>query len=100
MANLGDVVTKIRSKNAGPFWITVDIFCGSDAIFDLVCQRVTPAVVAALTGHEAGAVKRFEMRDLLVLKLSFARHHVQGSRFDRDMHGAQIATLFAEWDVT
>jgi hypothetical protein len=40
------------------------------------------------------------MRDLLVLKLSFARHHVQGSCLDRDMHGAQIATLFAEWDIT
>jgi hypothetical protein len=35
----------------------------------------------------------------MVLKLSFPRHHVQGSRFDRDMHGAQIATLFAEWDL-
>jgi len=26
---LGDKVKKIRSKNAGPFWITIDIFCGS-----------------------------------------------------------------------
>ena len=99
MANLGAVVAKIRSKNAGPFWITVDIFCGSDAVFDQVCARLTPTVVAALTGHEATAVKRFEMRDLSVLKLSFARHQVQGSRYDRDMHGAQIATLFAEWDM-
>lgn len=99
MANLGSVVTKIRSKNAGPFWITVDIFCGADDVFDMVCQRVTPIVVATLTGQEATAVRRFEMRDLMVLKLSFPRHHVQGSRFDRDMHGAQIATLFAEWDL-
>ena len=100
MTNLGSVVTKIRSKNAGPFWITVDIFCGSEAVFDMVCQRVTPTVAAVLTGHEIAAVRRFEMRDLLVLKLSFARHHVQGSCLDRDMHGAQIATLFAEWDIT
>ncbi|MBT6121795.1 MAG: DUF4387 family protein [Candidatus Puniceispirillum sp.] len=99
MANLGSLVTKIRSKNAGPFWITVDIFCGSDAVFEKVCHRMTPAVVASLTGLDAAAIRRFEMRDLLVLKLSFARHHVQGSRFDRDMHGAQIATLFAEWDI-
>ena len=98
MANLGSEVTKIRSKNAGPFWITVDIFCGADDVFDMVCQRVTPILAATLTGQEATAIRRFEMRDLMVLKLSFARHHVQGSRFDRDMHGAQIATLFAEWD--
>ena len=99
MTNLGSVVNKIRSKNAGPFWITVDIFCGSEAVFEMVCQRATPNVVAVLTGHETAAVRRFEMRDLMVLKLSFPRHHVQGSRFDRDMHGAQIATLFAEWDL-
>lgn len=99
MANLGSVVTKIRSKNAGPFWITVDIFCGTDDVFDMVCAHVTPSVVATLTKHEETAVKRFEMRDLSVLKLSFARHHVQGSRCDRDMHGAQIATLFAELDM-
>jgi hypothetical protein len=99
MANLGSVVTKIRSKNAGPFWITVDIFCGADDVFDMVCQRVTPIVAATLTGQEATAIMRFEMRDLMVLKLSFPRHHVQGSRFDRDIHGAQIATLFAELDL-
>ena len=30
---LGDKVKKIRSKNAGPFWITIDIFCGSKQAF-------------------------------------------------------------------
>jgi len=30
---LGDKVKKIRSKNAGPFWITIDIFCGSKEAF-------------------------------------------------------------------
>ena len=29
MSLLGEKVKKIRSKNAGPFWITIDIFCGS-----------------------------------------------------------------------
>jgi len=27
MAKLGAVVEKVRSKNAGPFWLTIDIFC-------------------------------------------------------------------------
>jgi hypothetical protein len=100
MTNLGSVVTKIRSKNAGPFWITVDIFCGSKAVFEMVCQRLTPTLVAVLTAHETAAVRRFEMHDLLVLKLSFPRHHVQGSCLDSDMHGAQIANLFAEWNIS
>ena len=29
MLTLGEKVRKIRSKNAGPFWITIDIFCGN-----------------------------------------------------------------------
>ena len=33
---LGDKVKKIRSKNAGPFWITIDIFCGSKEIYNEV----------------------------------------------------------------
>ena len=26
MARLGDTVFKVRSKNAGPFWVTIDVF--------------------------------------------------------------------------
>lgn len=97
MTNLGSVVTKTRSKNV---WITVDIFCGSEAVFNRVCGYLAPTVAAVLIGHEAVVVRRFEISDLLVLKLSFARHHVKGSCLDRDMHGTQIATLFAELDFT
>ena len=63
-------------------------------------KRMPPAGFCDVMGTIAVRSRRFEMRDLLVLKLSFARHHVQGSCLDRDMHGAQIATLFAEWDIT
>ena len=27
MYELGSIVKNIRSKNAGPFWVTIDIFC-------------------------------------------------------------------------
>ena len=37
-----------------------------------------------------------EIPDLFVVKFSFHRREVQGSRTDRDMHGAQIASLFSE----
>ena len=25
---VADIALKVRSKNAGPFWVTVDVFCG------------------------------------------------------------------------
>ena len=96
MGKLGQFVKKIRSKNAGPFWITVDIFCGNPHTFNQVCSALKTERIAQLLTLQAAAVKRFDIEDLAVIKISFPRHHVQGSRFDRDIHGAQIANLFAE----
>ena len=33
MSTLGEKVKKIRSKNAGPFWITIDVFCGDKKVY-------------------------------------------------------------------
>ena len=99
MPSLGEVIPKIRSKNAGPFWVTVDLFCGTPALFKAVATRLSTAEVAKLFSQPAPAVKRFDIEDLNVVKFSFPRPVVQGSRTDRDMHGAQWATLLAEYDI-
>jgi len=99
MARLGDLVPKIRSKNAGPFWITLDIFCGDDAVFDAVCRSLDTERACELAGADPATTKRFDIADLNVVKFSFVRSAVQGSRFDRDMHGAQLAILFAELEL-
>lgn len=97
MAELGDLVEKIRSKNAGPFWLTIDIFCGNSAAYRQVCERLTTQVVADLYRIEISTVKRFEIDSLNVVKFSFPRPVVQGKRLDRDMHGAQWAILLEEY---
>ena len=30
MSKLSDVAYYVRSKNAGPFWVTIDIFCNNE----------------------------------------------------------------------
>lgn len=95
MTQLGDIAVKVRSKNAGPFWVTIDVFCGSDAVFARVCALPTEQV-AALYGQAPQRVKRFDISDLRVVKFSFPRPVVQGSAADRDMHGAGWAVLLAE----
>lgn len=96
MATLGSKVLKVRSKNAGPFWITIDIFCGSEAAFAEVSGKLETQRVADLTGTPLQLVKRFDIADLNVIKLSIPRPVVQGSRDDRDMHGAALAVLIDE----
>ena len=99
MARLGDIVEKLRSKNAGPFWLTIDIFCGSDAVFERVSAGLDSASVARLLGTELQTLKRFDIGDLKVVKFSLPRPQVQGTRGDRDMHGASFAALFADYPL-
>lgn len=99
MARLGDIAHNIRSKNAGPFWITIDIFCASDTDFKRLCADINDERMAALLNISAARLKRFDIDDIAVIKFSFRREHVQGSRFDRDMHGAQIAVLCADMEI-
>lgn len=96
MRRLGDQVVKIRSKNAGPFWLTVDIFCGTGEVFQKVTQGLDSAVVAGAFGIEAAALKRFDLADLNVVKFSLPRPEVQGKAADRDMHGASFALILAD----
>ncbi|MDA9190745.1 DUF4387 family protein [Alphaproteobacteria bacterium] len=44
-------------------------------------------------------IKRFEIDDLRVIKIIFQRKYFQGSRLDRDMHGAQFAHIFGEIQI-
>jgi hypothetical protein len=99
MARLEDLVLKVRSKNAGPFWLTIDIFCGKPEIFSRIARALPAERVAELYDQPSDAVKRFEIPNLNVIKFSFPRPAVQGSRFDRDMHGAQAANVLADLEI-
>lgn len=99
MTHLADIATKIRSKNAGPFWLTVDIFLGTPEVFDRVRLALKSEQVAALFGLELGQLNRYDIESLRVVKFSFARPEVQGTRQDRDMHGASFVNLLAQIDV-
>lgn len=99
MPKLNDVVLKVRSKNAGPFWVTIDVFCGSDEAYEKVTKEVSTEQVATLFQQPTSALKRFDIPHLKVVKFSLPRPIVQGSRFDRDMHGAQWAVLLAEYEL-
>lgn len=91
MPRLNEVCRYVRSKNAGPFWVTVDLFFdGPDAY---ARWRDAPAIgaaaIAALYGVDPVQVKRFAVDELNVVKLSFPRTAPQGGAVERDMHGGQ-----------
>ena len=98
MSTLGEKVKKIRSKNAGPFWITVDVFCGDKKVYKYVRNKLKNSKVSSLFMISEQDLNRFEIDNLNVIKFSFPRKTIQGDIFDRDMHGAQLAILLSEME--
>ncbi len=96
---LGKLAERVRSKNAGPFWISIDVFCGDQQRFDTIVKALSSDTVAAIYKVEAVNLLRFEIPSLNVLKFSFPRPVMQGSKEDRDMHGAQWSVLLAETEL-
>ena len=45
---LKELVKKIRSKNAGPFLLTIDIFCSNKKKFQIVVKNVTKIEISTL----------------------------------------------------
>ncbi|MGE3076664.1 MAG: DUF4387 domain-containing protein [Dehalococcoidia bacterium] len=91
MTKLKDVCRNIRSKNAGPFWVTVDLFF--DGPDDFAKYSASPALaadrIAALFDTSAELVKHYPVPSLSVLKISYPRSTPQGGMVERDMHSGQ-----------
>jgi len=92
-------IASVRSKNAGPFWLTVDFFCATADDFARVCDALSNARIARALQADESRLKRFEMPHLNALKISLPRPQVQGSPPDRDMHAAAYACILAELTV-
>jgi hypothetical protein len=88
---VGDLAVLVRAKNAGPFWLTLDIFCANTGDYDRLAAPsvITAERMAQLYGTDPTGVRIFRMPDLLALKISFPRPTVQGGVRDRDMHAGQ-----------
>jgi hypothetical protein len=87
--NLDDLALEVRSKNAGPFWMTLDVFLPDDAAYRIADALITPQVVAELYQVAVESLQIFRMPQLRVVKVSFPRPLPQGSLHDRDMHAGQ-----------
>ena len=91
MVTLREVCHQVRSKNAGPFWVTIDVFFDGQESFSR--YKDTPALSVEAIGRAYGAdptqVRRFAVDSLAVLKISYPRKSPQGGVVERDMHSGQ-----------
>lgn len=88
---LRELAAFIRSKNAGPFMLTIDIFF----VNSTQCERVlnsgalAPETVADIYGLACEDVRVIHLPQADALKISFPRRLTAGDIGDRDVAGGQ-----------
>ena len=89
---LCELAKMIRSKNAGPFYLTIDIlFDTQEAYAKAVGSGVlTRELIGGLYGVPAERVDSYALPLARALKFSFPRKAPSGSFEDRDVYGAQF----------
>jgi hypothetical protein len=101
MPKLGEVCRHVRSKNAGPFWITVDLFFRDDDAYRS-CKddpNISARCFAELYGADESLIKVIHVDSLRVVKVSYPRPNPQGWRGERDMHAGQQYVSLLEVEV-
>ena len=101
MAKIAELAQYVRSKNAGPFWVTLEIFCDNDESYRRIknSPNIAPEKVAQLYGANAGMMKSFYIDNLRIIKFSYPRPKPSGHKYENDMHAGQQYIRIAELEV-
>ncbi|WP_188206889.1 DUF4387 domain-containing protein [Alkalibacillus aidingensis] len=88
---LGDLAKLIRSKNAGPFMLTIDIILKSKEHYERVINsnKITKESISELYGIEKGEIHLIHCPEINAIKISFGRLVTSGSFGDTDVFGGQ-----------
>lgn len=102
MTTLGEFAKYIRSKNAGPFWMTMDVFFKTKEDFYTVADRniITPEVISGLFSTPSEQVRIFLCENVDTIKISIPRPVTQGSLSDKDIHAGQQYVLLSNLEIT
>ena len=93
--------TLIRSKNASPFNLTIDVFFGDEAVFDAIVANGSLSAdrVAGVYGLSPAAVQVMANRPARAIKINVPRPVSAGHRDDTDLFGGQFHSPLVELEV-
>ena len=89
----------IRSKDAGPFMLTIDLFFADASVHEAFRASgvLSESVIAQLFGVAADEVDSYDMAEISAMKLSFPRPIVSGDFGDTDITGGQQYAVLIEY---
>lgn len=101
MPKLGDIAVGCRSKNAGPFDLTIDVIFDDHSMFCKVrdSRVLTPALFASLYNVKTEEVLLTEYEAGLAFKATLPRLTSAGDIADTDVYGAQQHAPVLEVDI-
>lgn len=91
MDTLGSLAKLIRSKNAGPWMLTVDVmFPDADTYRRVVTSGViSPSRMSEIFGIDEHRIEIFHYDPANAIKVSFPRRYPNGHPLDTDAFGGQ-----------
>src|SRR5690625_3001397 len=99
---LKDYATIVRSKNAGPFEITIDIMFEDKDRYEFMKENniINKKLIQQLYQLDEKEIHHLVYFDSAQgIKVTFARKVSSGSINDRDVYGAQQASLLQELEI-
>lgn len=89
MKKLIDYAKILRSKNAGPLFMTFDIIFPDEKSFLKIEGALTREMVAEAYGIEKEQIEIISYAVVNSIKITFPRKHISGSLLDNDIYGCQ-----------
>ena len=89
MKKLIEYTKILRSKNAGPLFITFDLIFHNAEDMQYVAQRLKKEKIAAAYGVDAGKIDVIAYGVVNSIKITFPRKNISGSLNDTDIYGCQ-----------
>ena len=88
---IGELASIVRSKNAGPFQLTLDIFFKDRKTYEKVkkTNAINTQKISELYGILEEDVRIYEIDRVKAIKISIRRLIPSGDIFDTDIYGAQ-----------
>jgi Domain of unknown function (DUF4387) len=101
MARLHELASLVRSKNAGPFLLTIDVLFDNQESYARVRDggRINARTVAAIYNIPEADIRVFDYDAGRAIKVTFPRPLVSGTPGDPDVTGGQQYAPLTQLEV-
>jgi hypothetical protein len=99
MKKLIEYTRVLRSKNAGPLFITFDLIFGSFEQMKYVLERLSAEDIARAYNVERDSISIIAYEVVNSIKITFPRKSISGSVDDTDVYGCQMHAPLAAIEI-